>query len=169
MASNNAADVAETAETPGEATLLVSEFPPPPFYFRRGSNLKPPPIPQDALTLGTVRAARAAAQARAEAERLRLGDEADKTDAILGGTAKVEKTEGDVVAVFGEIVEDPLLVEPLDLCVDPTLVRDEVKRLNQEVLKGFVKLVQDLVHRPMENKYVSQWRIGLPAKRVAFT
>jgi hypothetical protein len=32
------------------------------------------------------------------------------------------------------------------------VVRDEVKRLNQDVVKGFVKLVQDLVHRPIENK-----------------
>ena len=46
--------------------------------------------------------------------------------------------------------EDPLLVELLDACEAPAKVRDEVKRLNQQ---GFVKLVQDLVHRPMENKY----------------
>jgi hypothetical protein len=39
-----------------------------------------------------------------------------------------EKEEGDVVAVFGEIVEDPTLVEPLDACREPTKVRDEVKR-----------------------------------------
>lgn len=153
----------ESAEAPGEASLLVSEFPPPPFYYRKaiGSEdevfcrLKPPPIPTDALTRGTRRAAAAAAKARAEAERMRLEDNADKTDAILGGVVPEKddtEEEGDVVAVFGEIVEDPLLVTPLDSCEDPTVVRDEVKRLNKQALHGFVKLVQDLVHRPTDNK-----------------
>lgn len=143
---------AEPVDAPGEATLLVSEFPPPPNYYKKGAKLKPPPIPQEALTRGTLKAAAAAARARAEAERLR--SDADKTDTILGGVKPAEEDEddGEVVAVFGEIVEDPFLVEPLDLCEDPTIIRDELKRLNQEVLKGFVKLVQDLVHRPMENK-----------------
>jgi len=147
-------------DAPGEASLLVSEFPPPPFYYRTTTFLRPPPIPQEALTLGTKRAAKAAAKARAEAERIRLAGihgEGDTTNAILGGVAASQEEnddndEGDVVAVFGEIVEDPLLVEPLDRCDDPKVVREEVKRLNVEVLKGFVQLVQDLVHRPMENK-----------------
>jgi hypothetical protein len=148
-------DPSSDQDAPGEASLLVSEFPPPPNYYKQAAGLTPPAIPQEALTNGTLRAAAAAARARAESERLRLGDDADKTDAILGGVAvDQEEEEGDVVAVFGEIVEDPLLVEPLDRCEDPTVVREEVKRLNQQVLQGFVKLVQDLVHRPMENKYV---------------
>lgn len=126
-------------------------------------HLKPPEIPIDALSRGTRRAAAAAARARAEAERIRLLEEAgtnndiDKTDAILGGittnttTDDVDK-DGDVVAVFGEIVEDPYLVVPMDRCEDPKIVREEVKRLNRQVLQGFVKLVNDLVHNPMENK-----------------
>jgi hypothetical protein len=98
----------------------------------------------------------------------------DRTGAILGGAA-VSSTLGapsaaaaattrllapdddetdPVVAVFGEIVEDPLLVRPLDRCDDPKAVRDRVKQLNGQVLEGFVRLVQDLVHRPAENKYV---------------
>ena len=95
-------------ENPGEATLLVSEFPPPPFYYKAHANLPPPEIPYDALARGTKRAAAAAAKARAESERLRLGEEdPDKTGAILGGAAPAveEEEEGDVVAVFGEIVE----------------------------------------------------------------
>lgn len=153
MASSNPPPSEEATDAPGEASLLVSEFPPPPFYYR-SENLVPPPIPQDALTRGTMRAAAAAARARAEAERLRLAEESDTTSAVLGGVdaKEDEEEEGDVVAVFGEIVEDPLLVEPLDRCEDPTLIRDEVKRLNKQVLQGFVKLVQDLVHRPVENK-----------------
>lgn len=141
-------------DAPGEATLLVSEFPPPPFYYHHATQLEPPPIPTEALINGTERAARAAAQARAEAERQRLGDH-QATHAILGGTVSKDEENDDsenVVAVFGEIVEDPWRVQPLDRCEDPTVVRDEVKRLNARVLQLFVQLVQDLVHRPMENK-----------------
>lgn len=99
----------EAAETPGEAQLLVSEFPPPPFYYRQAAQLEPPEIPTGALERASQRAAAAAAKAKAESERLRLqleDDEADKTNAILGGvTADEEEEEGDVVGVFGEIVE----------------------------------------------------------------
>lgn len=157
MASNSAENGGTTEdssqEQAGEATMLVSEFPPPPFYYSRGESLEPPEIPTAALECGTRRAAAAAARARAEAERLRLGeDEIDKTGAILGGSAKEEENDGDVVAVFGEVVEDPVLIEPLDCCEDPRVIRDEVKRLNATVLKEFVRLVQDLVHRPLEHK-----------------
>ena len=65
-------------------------------------------LKQDALERGTRQSAAAAARARAESERLRLaGNDADATDAILGGvpTAGELEDEGDVVAVFGEIVE----------------------------------------------------------------
>jgi hypothetical protein len=87
-------------------------------------------------------------------------DVTDKTDAILGGVQVMDDDEeGEVVAVFGEIVEDPFLVEPLDPCEDPAVVCAEVQRLNQEVLQGFVRLVQDLVHQPMQNKYVSCGRL----------
>jgi hypothetical protein len=141
--------------------------------------LAPPPIPTEALERGTRRAAAAAARARAAEERQRLlamgqpqqGSSSDDnndpthndthTDAVLGGTAPdalmaAQEEEGDVVAVFGEIVEDPLLVEPLDHCEDPMVICNEVRRLNRSVLQGFVRLVQDLVHRPLENKYVTK-------------
>jgi hypothetical protein len=138
--------------------------------MRGGSALRPPPIPTDAIVRGTNQAVAIAARAR-EAERqqrlaeLRWGDgsqsaEDDKTDSILGGvamnaaTSTDEKDAGNVVAVFGEIIEDPLLIEPLDYCDDPIAVRDEVKRLHQIVLRTFVHMVQDLVHRPLESKYV---------------
>ena len=135
----------------GEATLLVSEFPPPPFYYRQAATLTPPPIPLEALERGTKRAAAAAEKARAEAERLRL-EEGIGQDVITGQVAATQEEDGEVVGVFGEVVEDPLFFQPLDRCEDPRIVRDEVKRLNKEVVKGFVKLVQDLVHRPTENK-----------------
>jgi hypothetical protein len=154
--STTAANSNEGGAGGGEATLLVSEFPPPPYYYRCASSLAPPPIPHDALERGTRRAATVAALARAEAERLR-GMAVDTGDsdnhALLSGTPAVgPEEEGNVVAVFGEIVEDPLLCEPLDVCEDPKVVRDELKRLNRLVLQKFVNLVQDLVHRPSENK-----------------
>ncbi|KAL3904647.1 MAG: hypothetical protein SGARI_004834, partial [Bacillariaceae sp.] len=154
-ATNGGGEGGEAA--PGEATLLVSEFPPPPFYYTEAANLKPPTIPKEALERGTRKAAAAAARAREEAERLRLAEAdggADQTGALLGGvpvSATVEEEEGDVVGVFGEIVEDPLMVEPQDNCEDPTVIRDELKLLNRKVMQGFVKLVQDLVNNPAEN------------------
>jgi hypothetical protein len=171
--NKNTNDVTEELHSsPGEATLLVSEFPPPPYYYRLaggpGGGLLPPPIPTDAISRGTRRAAAAAARAREAERRQRLAEQQlctteqllgpDETDTILGGVVKDTKEqadeEGDVVAVFGEIVEDPLLVEPLDYCEDPYVVREEVKRLHRVVLRTFVHMVQDLVHRPLENKYV---------------
>jgi hypothetical protein len=109
MPSGPDTDTAQGGEgdAPGEATLLVSEFPPPPFYYTEAANLTPPEIPVEALERGTRRAAAAAARAQAETERLRLADEADNSDAILGGvpTAAEIEEDGEVVAVFGEIVE----------------------------------------------------------------
>ena len=104
-------------DTPGEATLLVSAFPPPPFYYTEVDHWTPPEIPKEALERGTRQAAAAAARARAESERLRLaGDDTDTTNAILGGvtTSTEEEDGGEVVGVFGEIVEVSLPVVVLD-------------------------------------------------------
>lgn len=153
--ANDQPAAGDTGDTPGEATLLVSEFPPPPFYYTEAATLQPPEIPKEALERGTRKAAANAARGRAEAERQRLAEDGDQTGALLGGipsAAEEEDEEGDVVGVFGEIVEDPLLVQPLDPCEDPTVIRDEVKRLNRKVVQGFVHMVQDLVQRPAENK-----------------
>jgi hypothetical protein len=187
----------------GDATLLVSEFPPPPWYYQwlapaasTGANYVPTPeSPQEALANGTRRTAAAAARARELAEQQQQQQSLqnqqqlkeqrqqqqqqqqqeqtasshpqsdpsssspmavdDKTGAILGGVAPPVEEEGDVVAIFGEIVEDPLLVQPVDTCEDPQIVKENVQRLNGIVLRHFVKLVQDLVHQPSENKYVS--------------
>ena len=59
-----------------------------------------------------------------------------------------------IVAVFGEIVEDPTLstIHIDDECNNPTILRDNVKRLNQSVLQGFLSLVTKLVHDPIDNK-----------------
>mmetsp|Transcript_21703 Transcript_21703/g.31443 ORF Transcript_21703/g.31443 Transcript_21703/m.31443 type:complete len:272 (+) Transcript_21703:48-863(+) len=80
-----------------------------------------------------------------------VGDQAIITEE-KGKEENGEEEEGEVVAVFGEIVEDPLLVQVEDECEDPTKIRDTVRKLNQEVMQGFVKLVHELVHRPLDNK-----------------
>jgi hypothetical protein len=106
MASSGASETGVGEAQPGEAALLVSEFPPPPYYYGR-SNLTPPLIPTEALERASKRASASAAKSKAEAERLQLQleDEDDKTNAILGGVTDQDEEEGAVVAVFGEIVE----------------------------------------------------------------
>lgn len=80
-----------------------------------------------------------------------------------GQTAKHERDAADddsidpndpnepLVAIFGEIVEDPtLMVE--EECEDPNEIRENVKELNQNVVRGFLKLVRMLVNDPSDNK-----------------
>jgi len=156
-------------EAEGEAQLLVSEFPPPPYYYALAAQttpdgtplLTPPPIPVDALKVAAKKAAQIASEAAkaAEAERFAsLGttpatESASKTESIkIDGSDAPETIEGDVVAVFGEIVEDPMLVEVQDECENPESIRQRLNELNKEVLAGFVKLVNELVHNPLDNK-----------------
>ena len=56
-----------------------------------------------------------------------------------------------VVACFGEIVEDPTLAVEEE-CHDPTVVRENVRKLNRAVLGGFLKLVHRLADEPGDNK-----------------
>ena len=123
----------------GEAELLVSEFPPPPYYYSLASKpggLEPPPIPTDALKIAAKKAASLVAEAEpaAEAEQFAsLGiikpstDDATESKATASAVIQDKDLEGDVVAVFSEIVEDPVLFEVQDECEDPTLVRDRLK------------------------------------------
>lgn len=106
MPSSGKTETDAAGDTPGEAALLVSEFPPPPYYYRQAASLTPPEIPTEALERASEKAAAAAAKAKAESERLRLQlEDDDKTNAILGGVTDQDEEEGEVVAVFGEIVE----------------------------------------------------------------
>jgi len=50
------------------------------------------------------------------------------------------------------MLKDPLLAPVEDDCANPTNVRNEISRLNKEIIQGFVKLVRDLVNRPLQNK-----------------
>ena len=141
-----------------EPQLLVREFPPPPNYYRLASIpglLTKPTIPKDAIARGTHKA-------RKESERLRqLALEAYQSttsDGVEGGSMmgvnhnhtngggvnESDDENGNVTAIFGEILEDPTLLEPVETCPEPTKIRDEVKRLNRTVLQLFISLTQDL-------------------------
>jgi mediator of RNA polymerase II transcription subunit 7 len=139
-----------------EPQLLVKEFPPPPNYYRLAAIeglLTPPVIPRDAVARGTRKS-------RQEADRLRkvalshgFGVETDAGGAASGNNDNNDNDDNDgdgesdnqdVTAVFGEIVEDPTMLEPFDTCPDPTKIRDEVQRLNRTVLQLFISLTKDL-------------------------
>ena len=161
-------------DTEGEEDmLLVSEFPPPPAYYALASRntpahlrLQPPEIPLRAFRVAAKKVLNERKKAREESERIRLaactdGDTGENHSNTVEA-AKDTKPEDDdsidlddpnepVVAVFGEIVEDPTLTVVQE-CDDPNVIRDNVKSLNQEVLKGFLKLVRVLVNDPSENK-----------------
>ena len=62
---------------------------------------------------------------------------------------------GDVLAVFGEIVEDPnLVVDPGGDIDDggPAATRSRMRSLNREVMVQFLDLVNKLVKDPTKNK-----------------
>lgn len=164
----------------GDDMLLVTEFPPPPYYYTltAQSTLTPPPIPYRAFQVAAKRVMMERQKAKEESDRIRLDAEGGNVGAVKGegndsskDETKVESTKQDnddtasttssidpndpneqVVAVFGEIVEDPTLVTAEDECDDPVEIRENVKRLNQDVLNGYLKLVKQLVHDPNDNK-----------------
>ena len=93
-------------------------------------------------------------------------DDKSSSDVVMTDKQQQENTDDDdndsiidpndpnepIVAVFGEIVEDPTLVYVEEECNNPTILVNNVKRLNQSVLQGFLKLVTTLVNDPIENK-----------------
>ena len=141
--------------------------------------LTPPPIPHRAFKVAAKRVMNERKKAREESDRIRLdaeggggGEGSDAMDVdkeeneageLSSSTKKhlEEKDDDDsidpnnpnepVVAVFGEIVEDPTLTVEEE-CHDPIEIRENVQRLNRSVLNGFLKLVQQLVHDPNDNK-----------------
>ena len=161
--------------------LLVTEFPPPPYYYSFASQstpahqkLKPPPIPHQAFKVAAKRVLMERQKAREESDRIRLDAEgvvavSSKSDDGSDNKMDVDKSDtstakqdddndddsidpdGSVVAVFGEIVEDPTLIIEEE-CHDPVEIRENVKKLNQSVVNGFLKLVKQLVNNPNDNK-----------------
>jgi len=150
--------------------LLVTEFPPPPYYYTLAaqSKLTPPPIPERAFKVAAKRVMMERQKAKEESDRIRLDAEGgnssknetkvDSTkqdnDDTASTTSSIDPNDPNeqVVAVFGEIVEDPTLVTAEDECDDPVEIRENVKKLNKDVLNGFLKLVKQLVHDPNDNK-----------------
>lgn len=154
--------------------LLVTEFPPPPYYYPLASRsvppdlrLSPPEIPHRAFRVAAKRVKAERKKMREESERMRLeaeggGDNGSKVTAVANGEKVAQDSDDDdsidpddpnepVVAVFGEIVEDPTLVTETE-CDDPIIIRENVKRLNRSVLEGFLNLVKKLVDDPTNNK-----------------
>jgi mediator of RNA polymerase II transcription subunit 7 len=176
--SHNDHDATQTTEEDDDM-LLVTEFPPPPQYYALASRntpahlrLVPPEIPLRAFRVAAKKVRVERKRAKEESERIRLlacaGDGAaaagsNDAAACNDGTKSASQDNDDddsidpndpnepVVAVFGEIVEDPTLTVDEE-CDDPTVIRENVKRLNQEVLRGFLKLVRGLVNDPNDNK-----------------
>ena len=155
--------------------LLVTEFPPPPYYYALASSnqLKPPDIPRRAFRVAAKRVRQEKERARLESERIRLeveqkgvvdgkssGDDGNKADYEKSSDIVVADDDVDsitdpnepIVAVFGEIVEDPTLVYVDEECNNPTMLRDNVKGFNRSVLQGFLKLLTKMVDDPIENK-----------------
>jgi hypothetical protein len=127
----------------GEAEVLVSEFPPPPYYFPLASRglLEPPAIPVEALTYASRKAAAMAAEAERAAEVERFASHSvmtavddhhpplpSNTSITTFASSSDLHSVGDVVAVFSEIVEDPMLYQVDDDCENPTVVRDRLKQ-----------------------------------------
>ena len=86
-------------------------------------------------------------------------DDDDEDNIHDDDSIDVDSPNEPLVAVFGEIVEDPTLFQGhLDddkesrnggsgvggECHDPAIVRENVKRLNRDVLHGFLALVRKL-------------------------
>ena len=162
--------------------LVTEFPPPPYYYtLATQSKLTPPPIPTRAFQVAAKRVMMERQKAKEESDRIRLDAEGLSKDSGSGDIGAVKgdgnnskdestatKQDNDdtsttssidpndpneqVVAVFGEIVEDPTLVTAEDECDDPIEIRENVKRLNQDVLNGFLKLIKQLVNDPNDNK-----------------
>ena len=121
----------------------------------------PPPIPTECFEKAAKRVAEAVAEAKAAAEAAmstsksaaEVAAQENSDLSLVEQVSAVENGDEDVVGVFGEVVEDPVLLTPLiDDCSNPLLVRDTLIRLNKEIILLFVTLIDDLVSRPLENK-----------------
>ncbi|GFH52722.1 hypothetical protein CTEN210_09198 [Chaetoceros tenuissimus] len=137
-------------------TELVSEFPPPPMYYQQADQLTPPPIPTEALARSTKLAVQQRWAKEIEEKSMFGGgngglDSMPDFDEELSNINEV----GPTVNIFGQegsYVEDPDLIPVKHDCHDPQEVKGEVSRLNNEILKGFISLLGDLVNRPLDNE-----------------
>jgi mediator of RNA polymerase II transcription subunit 7 len=155
--------------------LLVTEFPPPPHYYALASSrgvggrplLTPPEIPVRAFRVIAKRVRAERRRARMESDRIRREATAGDGDGsgVGGIDDMIEEAEEDedddsidvndpnepVIACFGEIVEDPTL-DIVEECLDPIVIRENVRKLNRDVLNGFLKLVHRLADDPNDSR-----------------
>ena len=184
---------AAASQQEGEAQCLVSEFPnPPPYYKLFGGSLPadqvppPPPIPTAKLeaTAQKVAAITAAVQRiRSEQSDTLVGVDPNSPVAAAAhaaiAAAAVPPNLAEVVSIFGEVVEDPLLRIPHEkkeggsdedsrkeeTCDDPSDVAREMKRINHRIMTSFVALTNVLLQEPAaarsELVKVSKWLVRL--------
>jgi len=149
----------------GEAQCLVSEFPNPPPYYKLFSGslpadqLPPPPsIPTAKLEATAAKVAEITAAVQTIRDELAdtlVG--VDPSSAVAAAAhaaiaaASAPPNLDEVVSIFGEVVEDPLLRitdEKADKCDDPSDVAREMKQINNEIMKSFVTLTNVLLQAP---------------------
>ena len=161
---------AAASQQEGEAQCLVSEFPnPPPYYRLFGGSLPadqlppPPPIPTAKLeaTAQKVAEITAAVQTiRDEQSDTLVGVDPNSLVAAAAhaaiAAATVPPNLEEVVSIFGEVVEDPLLripnekegSEDRETCDDPSDVAREMKTINRQIMTSFVTLTNVLLQEP---------------------
>eukprot|EP00804_Cyclotella_cryptica_P016203 CCRYP_005695-RA/>CCRYP_005695-RA protein AED:0.20 eAED:0.17 QI:0/0.5/0.33/0.66/0/0/3/701/320 len=172
----------EAEDDDDDMLLVTEFPPPPHYYALASRHtpahlrLIPPEIPLRSFRVAAKKVMAERKRAKEESERMRsmacagkAGAGSKEEGAVGGGGGGGDGTKlssqdivdddsidpddpnEPVVAVFGEIVEDPTLTVEEE-CDDPTVIRENVKRLNQEVLRGFLTLVRVLVNDPNDNK-----------------
>ena len=150
----------------------MSEFPnPPPYYRLFGDSLPadqlppPPPIPTAKLEATAQKVAEitsAVQQIRDEQSDTLVGVDPNSLVAAAAhaaiAAATVPPNLEEVVSIFGEVVEDPLLRIPHEkeegevrretTCDDPSDVAREMKTINRQIMTSFVTLTNVLLQEP---------------------
>lgn len=147
----------------GEAQCLVSEFPNPPPYYKLFASLPanalppPPPIPTSKLEATAEKVAKITAavqKIRDEQQDTLVGVDPNSAVAAAAHAAIAEASAPpnleEVVSIFGEVVEDPLLriVNEKETCDNPKDIAQEMKKVNQDIMTSFVTLTQVLLQEP---------------------
>ena len=147
----------------GEAQCLVSEFPNPPPYYKLFASLPanalppPPPIPTSKLEATATKVAEITAavqKIREEQQDTLVGVDPNSAVAAAAHAAIAEASAPpdleEVVSIFGEVVEDPLLrkVNEKETCDNPKDIAQEMKNVNQDIMTSFVTLTQVLLQEP---------------------
>ena len=161
----DAAQQQQQQQQEGEAQCLVSEFPNPPPYYQLFGSLPadaavppPPPIPTATLEATARRVADITAavhQLRDEQRDTLVGADPTSAAAASAHAAIAEASRppdnlAEVVSIFGEVVEDPLLriADGREACDDPTDIAREMRSVTGDIVTTFVTLTQVLLQEP---------------------